>query len=553
MDYEKPRYLNDLLLEWKTAVSHSNLPSPPIYSGTNHHLTNIVDHTGHVSNGSCFVARIGITSDGHIFIQKAVELGAVLIIGQHDLTTLAITLPPTVTYLQVEDSSETFAWLSAAWYGFPSHHLAIVGVTGTDGKTTTVNILHQILQSAGLKAGMLSTLKATIGDVEEALALHVTTPEAPVIQKYLRRMVDAGVTHCVLETTSHALAQHRVTAVDFDIAIVTNITHEHLDYHGSHSAYVEAKSRLFEYVASCQLKKELPTPVSKTIILNADDPISYTRLNQIETPNKISYGLSESGELDVYANNIHLAPWSTKFDLHLRATHLPIETKMFGQFNIYNMMAAASAAAILGIAPEQIQIGLNELSQLYGRMQTISKGQSFLVIVDFAHTPNGLEKAIDAARRTLNETNPNGKIITVFGSAGLRDPEKRTLMAQISEKYSDYTVLTAEDPRTESLSEILETMAQGCVSEGGQENITFWRVTDRGEAIYSALKLAQADDLVLICGKGHEQSMCFGTIEYPWDDINATEIAIDAFLKQKPMPDLGLPTFRKNSPDEQLH
>lgn len=520
---------------------------PPTYTGDDHQLTNIVDHTADVVTGSCFVARIGTVSDGHRFIGRAIASGATLIIGEKSKEELDTVIPSGVTYWQVPNASEMYAWLSAAWYNFPSREMVVIGVTGTDGKTTTVNFLHQILTSAGLKAGMLSTLKAMIGNEEEPLALHVTTPEAPVIQQYLRRMADAGVTHCVLETTSHGLAQHRVTAVFYDIAIITNITHEHLDYHGTHAAYVAAKQTLFEHVASSKINKEIPSTPEKTLILNADDPISMQHLADIDAPQTLFYSLDKAKTAAFTATNIQLQPWSTQFDLNMNGQQQTVSTKMFGQFNIYNILAAAAAAQQLGLSAAQLKQGIADLTQLYGRMQLIDKGQPYLVIVDFAHTPNSLEKAIQTARKTLDDSGrEKGRIITVFGSAGLRDPEKRKLMAEISAKTADLTILTAEDPRTESLDEILATMATACETAGGQENETFWRIRDRGEAIHFALGKAEKDDLVLVCGKGHEQSMCFGTIEYPWDDVKATETAIEFQLAGKPMPNLGLPTFSRD-------
>ncbi|MCA9931983.1 MAG: UDP-N-acetylmuramoyl-L-alanyl-D-glutamate--2,6-diaminopimelate ligase [Anaerolineales bacterium] len=553
---KQTRSLKQLLSAWKTAVSHTTYAQPPDYNGPDVMLTNLVEHTSKVEPGSGFVARVRTGTDGHPYIPQAIERGAKLIVAQRPASALNLELPDDVVYLVVDDTAVALAWLSAAWYGFPSRELVMVGVTGTDGKTTTVNILHAILQAAGLQAGILSTLRAVIGDREEPLALHVTTPEAPVIQAYLRRMADAGMTHCVLETTSHGLAQHRVTAVDFDIAVVTNITHEHLDYHNTWDDYAAAKKRLFDYVANPQpIQTDKPTNVAKTIILNQDDTASYALLSQINTPAVLTYSI-ENDEASLFANDIVLNPWSTQYQLHLTnkptnqppatSYSIPIETSMFGLFNVLNMLAAAAAATALGMTPVQIQAGLKQMGVLYGRMQTIDKNQPFHVLVDFAHTPNGLEKAIDAARRTLEQANGGGRVITVFGSAGKRDPAKRRLMAEISARDADLTVLTAEDPRTESLTDILETMAAGCRTQGGVEGKTFWRIPDRGQAIYFALTQAQKDDLVLICGKGHEQSMCFVTTEYPWDDINATEAALDAFLAHQPMPNLGLPTFNEN-------
>ncbi len=563
------RSLKQLISAWKTAVSHTTYAQPPTYDGPDVTITNLVENTSKVQEGSAFVARVRTGSDGHPFIQKAIENGAKLIVAQRPANEVGVAVPEDVAYLVVDDTAVSLAWLSAAWYGFPSRELVMIGVTGTDGKTTTVNILHTILRAAGLQAGILSTLRAVIGDTEEPLALHVTTPEAPVIQQYLRRMVDAGMTHCVLETTSHGLAQHRVTAVDFDIAVITNITHEHLDYHHTWDDYAAAKKRLFDLVADEQpIQTNKPISVPKTLILNKDDAASFELLSQIPAPSVLTYSINNPN-VSLFADNIVLNPWSTQYQLHLSSlqpsaispqlsvlnpqssvlspqSSIPIETGMFGLFNVSNMLAAAAAATTLGVTPVQIQDGLKQMRVLNGRMQPVSKGQDFLVLVDFAHTPNALEKAIDAARRSLNQANGGGRVITVFGSAGKRDPDKRRMMAEISARDADLTILTAEDPRTESLETILDTMADGCRRQGGIENQTFWRIPDRGQAIYFAFTLANKDDLVLVCGKGHEQSMCFITTEYPWDDITATETALEAFLTHKPMPNLGLPTFDEN-------
>jgi len=286
----------------------------------------------------------------------------------------------------------------------------MIGVTGTNGKTTTVNLLYAILKSAGYKTGMLSTLKAVIGDQEEALELHVSTPEAPVIQRYLRQMVAAGMTHCVLETTSHGLAQHRVTAVDFDTAVITNITHEHLDYHGTYEEYFQAKARLFEMVAASQPDPRKPFPVKKTAILNRDDS-SYGRLQTIPIPTQFSYSL-ENPAADMYTTSTITDPQGSIFEIEVNDQtgtrpsadlHLPIKSKLLGIFSIYNMLAAAATAYALGIDPDNIQAGLQAVDQIHGRMHQIQRGQSFIVHVDFAHTPDGLDKAISAARGILQQ------------------------------------------------------------------------------------------------------------------------------------------------------
>jgi UDP-N-acetylmuramoyl-L-alanyl-D-glutamate--2,6-diaminopimelate ligase len=535
------RSIKQLIADWQTAVSHTPHLNPPAYDGPDVAIQMFTEKTSEVTSGSSFVARLRTGSDGHPWIGKAIELGATFILAQKSLAELGLVVPENVVYWQVPDTAETLAWLAAAWYGFPSQQLIMIGVTGTNGKTSTVDLIRGILRAAGCQTGMLSTLKAIIGDYQEPLELHVSTPEAPVVQRYLRQMVDAGMTHCVLETTSIGLAQHRVTAVEFDIAVITNITHEHLDYHGSFEAYAQAKERLFRSVAAQDPTPHKPESVVKTAVLNHDDS-SYQRLVAIPTPRQISYSLHNPAA-DLHVSDLVTDPSGSSFTLHLDGQRLPVRTPLLGIFNVANILAAAGAGLALNVSPEAIQAGLQTVGQIHGRMHQIQRGQEFIVHVDFAHTPDGLEKAIQAARGILGQMGRDGRIITVFGSAGKRDPEKRRMMAEISTQLADYTVLTAEDPRTESLDDILAAMAAGCEAQGGVEGQTFWRIPDRGQAIYFALTLARPEDFVLVAGKGHEQSMCFITTEYPWDDIHATEAALDAFLAGQPMPDLGLPTY----------
>jgi UDP-N-acetylmuramoyl-L-alanyl-D-glutamate--2,6-diaminopimelate ligase len=527
--------LKQLLGAWKKAVAGTNLPGPPDYTGQDAHFDSIVEHSGAVELGTAFVARVRPTGDGHPYIADAVRRGASLIIGQKPAERNL-----GVPYLHVEDSAVATAWMAAAAAGFPGRSLVAIGVTGTDGKTTTANLIHAVLQAAGIRAGLLSTIRAVIGEVEEPLALHVTTPEAPVIQHYLRRMVDAGLTHVVVEATSHGLAQHRVDAIDFDVAVVTNITHEHLDYHGSYEEYYSAKERLFHMLAD---EWALPTGNAHkqqripTAILNVDDS-SYERLAAVPGLQHLTYALSQPAA--VTAHGLNYDAGATYFELARPGGTLPISAHLVGEFNVYNMLAAAAAATALELPTAAIREGIESVKQLSGRMERIDEGQPFLVIVDFAHTPNSLERAIRAVRGMAA---PGARIITVFGSAGLRDVEKRRMMAATSISGADLTVMTAEDPRTESLEDILATMAAAGRRAGGVEKETFWRIPDRGRAIYHALTLALPDDVVLICGKGHEQSMAFGTTEYPWDDRTATRAALRSFLAGEPAPDLGLPTF----------
>ncbi len=542
------RSLKGLLSTWSAVVQGTSLPQPPGWNGPDMQITRLTEKTSEVDPGACFVARVRETSDGHPYIGKAISAGAVMILAQRPRTSLDLVIPENVVYLQVADTALALAWLSAAWYDFPSHDLVMIGVTGTDGKTSTSSILFSILKAGGYQVGLLSTIKAVIGDQEESLALHVTTPEAQEVQRHLRRMLDAGLTHCIVETTSHGLAQHRVSAIDFDIAVVTNITHEHLDYHGDYEHYAAAKARLFETLSYDSLQRQSSSKykqrLAKTAVLNIDDQ-SYRRLAAIPVQKRLTYGIQNPANLR--AEEIQYSASETRFTLSINGISIPgennlltISSSLVGEFNVYNMLAAAAVAFELGLAAAAVQHGLLSVRAISGRMERINQGQPFLLLVDFAHTPNALEKAAQAARQMTA-----GRLITVFGSAGKRDVEKRRLMAEASARLADLTVLTAEDPRTESLDDILAMMAEGCRNAGAIEERTFWRVPDRGQAIYFALSLAQEEDTVLICGKGHEQSMCFATTEYPWDDRNAARIALDALQRGQPMIDLGLPTFPK--------
>jgi UDP-N-acetylmuramoyl-L-alanyl-D-glutamate--2,6-diaminopimelate ligase len=334
-------------------------------------------------------------------------------------------------------------------------------------------------------------------------------------------MVDAGLTHVVLETTSHGWAQYRVDACEFDIGVVTNITHEHMNEHGNYENYRAAKARLF---SNLEITSEKPQGNPRLGVINRDDVKSYDFLDNFIKVKKLNYGLS--GDANVRALNIGYSPSGIQFTAQSKDFRVDITSKLVGAYNISNCLAALTATVYgLGIKPEIAVQGIASLEGIPGRMERIDLGQDFTAIVDFAHTPNALRVTLEAGR-----TMSNGRVIAVFGSAGLRDKEKRRMMAETSAELADLTVLTAEDPRTESLDGILEEMAAGARSKGGIEGKTFWRVPDRGEAIRFALTLAHPGDIVLSCGKGHEQSMCFGQTEYPWDDRAAMRTALSDYL-----------------------
>lgn len=497
------------LFKERTDIPYGGLPDVEI--------TQVTADSRRVAPGALFVAVRGTQTDGHSFLAEAVRRGAVALVGEKPDAGYG------VPYLQVADSRQTLAELAAAWHDYPARKLVMIGVTGTDGKTTTSNLIFQILRSDAIQAGLITSVNALIGDRTLDTGLHVTTPDPLEAQAYLAEMVRAGLTHCVLETTSHGLAQKRVAACDFDLGVVTNITHEHLDYHGSYEVYRQAKAQLLIGLEQSAPKAGAPR---RAAIINADDG-SYEYLRRVTKVRQVSYGQREGA--DVVAKAVEISPAGLRFQAHGDGYSQAVACSLLGAFNLANCLAAFAATVEgLGIDPRAAAKGIATLEGVPGRMERIEMGQPFMAIVDFAHTPNALEKALLTARQLTK-----GRVIAVFGSAGLRDREKRRLMARVSALKADRTVLTAEDPRTESLADILEEMAAGARAEGGREGIDFWRVEDRGEAIRFALRMAREGDVVIACGKGHEQSMCFGEKEYPWDDRTALRAALAEMLGVK--------------------
>ncbi len=442
-------------------------------------ITGIEIDSRKVQPGNLFVAMQGGSSDGHMYIPDAIKNGGSAIVGEQELSGFS------VPYIRLESPRLALTHLAAAFHDWPGRKLVVIGVTGTDGKTTTTNLLYQILRTAGFKAGMVSTVNAIIGDEVLDTGFHVTTPDAHDVQRYLARMVEAGSTHVVLETTSHGWSQHRVDACEFDIGVVTNITHEHMDEHGSYENYRAAKARLFESLEKTHTK---PQGNPRLAIINRDDR-SFEFLEGFIKTKKINYGFQDIA--DVRAEEVRCTPSGIHFVARSKKFRVDVSSALVGAYNISNCLAALTAAVYgLGISPEVAARGLASLESIPGRMEPIDLGQPFTAIVDFAHTPNALKVSLEAARAMLpalqadvGQEGKPGRVIVVFGSAGLRDREKRRMMAEIAAESADLSILTAEDPRTESLEGILDEMATGAVSRGGRQGETFWCVTDRGEAI----------------------------------------------------------------------
>jgi UDP-N-acetylmuramoyl-L-alanyl-D-glutamate--2,6-diaminopimelate ligase len=482
-------------------------------------ITGVAEDSRRVQAGTLFLARKGRGTDGHRYIPQALAAGASAVAGELPPAELPAPLPPEVPYLQVAEGRTAFALLSAAFYDFPSRKMTIVGVTGTDGKTTTSTFVHSILTAAGIRTGLITTISALIGEDALDTGFHVTTPEAFDLQGYLAQMLAAGCTAAVVETTSHGLDQARVAYVDYDVSVVTNVTHEHLDWHGSWENYMAAKARLFDALSTTARKPG----IAKTAVLNRDDR-SYAHLKDKPADRVFTYSLGEVGSATCTASDIRVAREGTSFTLHTPEGTVPVQLHLLGRYNVANALAAAAAGLACGASLEAIAAGLGAVERVKGRMEWVHSGD-FDVVVDFAHTPNALEETLHLAHALVP---PGGRVIAVFGSAGLRDVAKRRLMGDVAGRLADVTVVTAEDPRTEDVEAINAEIAAGIAAHGRTEGRDFVCVPDRAAAIAKAVEMARPGDLVVTCGKAHEQSMCYGTVETPWDEFAAARAALPA-------------------------
>lgn len=400
-------------------------------------------------------------------------------------------------------------------YGFPSRSLTVLGVTGTDGKTTTSFMVFSILKQAGKKAAIITSagaLSTELGDAVEGIGLHVTTPGPFLTQRLLAQARADGLEYIVLETTSHGLDQYRVWGVDYYAAALTNVTREHLDYHGTYENYAATKAKLFKNVDFS--------------ILNLDDQ-SYELVQPRSSGTLITY--SRFKDANYVAEDIQMTSEYISFDVPQLEMRVKVPT--IGEYNVSNALAAIALTHSVGFATEAIVAGLANATLPPGRLERIDMGQDFTVYIDFAHTAHSL----DTMLKLLSEVKAEGsRLITVFGCAGLRDQYKRYPMGASAGRYADFTVITAEDPRTEDLDKIMQEIAEGIESEGGVEGKTYTRIGDREEAIHYAIEqAAQPGDIVVTTGKAQEGSMCYGTTEYPWDEFAVVRAALTNRLSQK--------------------
>lgn len=465
-------------------------------------INNIQYDSRKIQKNDCFVAIKGTKNDGHNFIQNAVSQGAKVIIVQDDtIIPDSFCMHNAIVKIVVPETRKALAIISSNYYNNPSEKLKMIGVTGTNGKTTTTHLIKSILESAGAKVGLVGTIEYKIGK-ENIPALH-TTPESLELNELFNLMLKDGCSYVVMEVSSHALSQSRVDGIEYDAAIFTNLTQDHLDYHGSMEKYFEAKKILFTQIKS-----------NGYAVINNDDRHS-SALHDVIKSKSITYGITSAA--DVRVKDIKYNLKGTTLTITTKKDNFTFLTPLIGRFNIYNILAAFSTGYALGIPHEQIIDGITNVKTVRGRFERIESSKGWTVIIDYAHTPDALENCL----RTIQEIMPQqnrGRIVTVFGAGGDRDKSKRPLMGQIAGVYSDIVIVTSDNPRSENPEKIIDDIIQGITRRA-----SVLREVDRRLAIEKAISCAQRGDIILIAGKGHEDYQIIGQEKIYFSDREIVE------------------------------
>jgi UDP-N-acetylmuramoyl-L-alanyl-D-glutamate--2,6-diaminopimelate ligase len=448
-----------------------------------------------------FIAIRGTLSDGHDFIEKAIGLGASAVICD----TLPASLASGVTYVRVKDTNAALAFMAANYYGNPSQKLKLVGITGTNGKTTIASLLYQMFKKAGFKVGLLSTVKILVDDTEYK-ATH-TTPDSITINYFLKEMIDAGVEYCFMEVSSHGIHQKRTEGLHFKGGIFTNLSHDHLDYHPTFAEYRDVKKSFFDQL-----------PSSAFAITNIDDKNGQVML-QNTAARRLTYALKTYADYKAQILENQLS------GLLLKINGNEVWVKLIGTFNAYNLLAIYGTAVELGLDSLEVLRLMSELESVSGRFQYIVSNTNITAIVDYAHTPDALENVLN----TINDVRTNNEqLITVVGCGGNRDTTKRPIMAGIASELSDKVILTSDNPRNEEPEVIIQEMEKGVQAQNFKKVLS---ITDREQAIKTACQLAQPNDIILIAGKGHETYQEIKGIRHDFDDMKIVKEILDQLLK----------------------
>jgi len=489
-----------------------------VYGDTGVEITGITNDSRKVTPGDLFVCVHGYKKDGHAFIDEAIERGARAVAVQRPIPgtpeesalRMAFELGDDPLYpsaetrllprLEVTDSRQALALMATAFYGHPTDHLRVVGVTGTNGKTTTAFLIESLFTTAGRTTGLIGTIFNRIaGQVLEA---ERTTPESIDLQRLLRRMVDEGVTHVAMEVSSHALELSRVVGCEFDVAVLTNVTRDHFDFHGSFERYLAAKARLF-----ADLGRDSRKGGPKAAVLNVDDP-SAPLMAEMTRAQIVTFGLDRPA--DVTARNIRPHLFGNSYVISTPVGEVQVDSHLPGRFNICNALAMAAVALVEGIDLGLVKLAIEALTGVPGRFEIVDCGQPFTVVVDFAHNPDALQKVLEAAREQ-----PHGRTIVVFGCEGDKDRTKRPYMGDISVRLADFVIITSDNVHSEDPAAIIAEIERG-IDPGLEDK--YMVVVDRYEAIREALARAGPGDMVIIAGKGHERAQVFDGWERPFDD-----------------------------------
>lgn len=510
-----------------------HLPGAAVSGPRRQDVADVTCDSRRVVPGSVFVAIRGFALDGHDFVDDAIARGAVVIVAERP-----VPVPDNVTLVQVAASRQALAALAAAFYGHPSRRLRLIGVTGTNGKTTTAFLIRALLKAAGHRTGLIGTVCNYVGD--EPRPVVRTTPEAPELQRLLADMVAAGCTHAVMEVSSHALALGRVDFCEFDAAVFTNFSQDHLDFHQSLDEYLAVKATLFSRL---EPGPEAFTPEGRPAryaVVNGDDAAASRIAAACRVPvhrfgfagpafaegaAPLAQGAASAGapvSAGVQADDIVIGPSGVSFTLVWPGGRLPLRLNLPGRFNVANALAATAVALAEGITPAVIATTLAQVEPVPGRLEAVDAGQEFSVFVDYAHTPDGLGTVL----RTVRELQPDGQLIVVFGCGGDRDRAKRPLMGRLAGELADYVIVTSDNPRSENPDDIIRQIVAG-VEQAGMPRDRYWSEPDRVRAIARALALADSGDIVLIAGKGHETVQEFADHSIHFDDrvVAATLLA----------------------------
>ncbi|MCK9222481.1 MAG: UDP-N-acetylmuramoyl-L-alanyl-D-glutamate--2,6-diaminopimelate ligase [Limnochordia bacterium] len=485
-------------MDWEELIQA--VPTAEVFGADRPDITGIAYDSRQVQPGNLFVCIEGSRVDGHDYIDEALSRGAVAVV-----VTKPVPLSPRLPSLLVSDSRKALGVLAQRFYQDPTAHLTLVGITGTNGKTTSTYMLKSILEAAGHRVGLLGTIAVVIGDVQ--IPAQRTTAESLDFLQLIDQMRNQQITHVVAEVSSHAIALDRIVGSRYAYGLLTNVTLDHLDFHKTFDEYLKTKASFF-------------SQLGQGAAVNYDDEHRTSFIDSSNVP-VITYGLKEGA--DVRAHHIYSTNRGTHFDVEYQRKTVPVEIPLVGDFNVYNALGVFAIALQMSIEPRAITKGLAQVPKVPGRFESVEAGQDFLVIVDYAHTPDGLENVLLTARGLVREH--QGRVICVFGCGGDRDKTKRPQMGQVAAKLADYVVITSDNPRSEEPERICQDIEQG-IKETGVPPLGYQRITDRLCAIKHAISVAEPGDLVLIAGKGHETYQIFKDKTIDFDDRLAARRAL---------------------------